>query len=318
MNLKSILLPALSLISLNVFAQNQNTYNSNNRDCYTDSIGINTGYDYVEEIKLSQNITDPQWRISSQSSTVPGVIGNVTTSPSIATGYWYESENANWIGKEYVADNPNAEYKIVFSRKFTLCQKDSVIVSFGFANDNYCTSITLDNITFGSPIVPQAADILPIYCGSLFDITDTFYLDEGEHELKFEINNYPKVNYNPHALYVEGGISSYNGLNSLLNNSVNPTCECTPTGLIDHSNLEHYINVFPNPAQDEINIHTQLNNKDMVQLNITDIYGRIIDHYSFASNKSLTIYLNNYSSGVYFFHFATEKGNAVKKIIVSK
>jgi hypothetical protein len=153
MNIRSILLLTLSLISFNGFAQI--TYNNNERGCYANSIGINTGYDYVVGEKLSQNITDPEWQISSQSSTVPGAIGNAATSPSIATGYWYESDNANWIGKEYVADNPNVEYKIVFSRKFTLCQKDSVIVRFGFANDNYCTSIILDNITFGSPIVPQ-------------------------------------------------------------------------------------------------------------------------------------------------------------------
>jgi len=316
MNFKCILLPALSLISFNAIAQI--TSNNNTRGCYATSIGINTGYDYVEGEKLSQNITDPQWKISSQSNAVPGAVGNATTTPSIATGYWYESDNANWIGKEYVADNASTEYKIVFSRKFTLCQKDSVIVSFGFANDNYCTAITLDNINLGSPIVPQTPDILPVYCGSLFQITDTFYLDEGEHELRFVVYNYPKIGFNPHALYVEGTVSSYNGHNTILNNSVYPNCECEPTGLIDHSDIDQYINIFPNPAQDEINIHAQLTSNELVQLNITDIYGRVIDHYAFDSNKSLTVYLDNYSSGVYFLHFATEKGKAVKKIIISK
>ena len=56
-------------------------------------------------------------------------------------------------------------------------------------------------------------------------------------------------------------------------------------------------NIYPNPFNTEINI--QIKNATDIEVNVTDVTGKMLDHYTFK-NQSLIQLTNNYDKGVYF------------------
>ncbi|GEP52051.1 hypothetical protein FNO01nite_27230 [Flavobacterium noncentrifugens] len=69
--------------------------------------------------------------------------------------------------------------------------------------------------------------------------------------------------------------------------------------------------VFPNPAQDKININC---NNTIKSIELYDVQGRVLE--VFAANKiSAQINISDKSKGIYFVKIITEKGKKVQKII---
>ncbi|MBK8425025.1 MAG: T9SS type A sorting domain-containing protein [Lewinellaceae bacterium] len=83
---------------------------------------------------------------------------------------------------------------------------------------------------------------------------------------------------------------------------------------------DSYMNVFPNPAKDVINLGLQLDKATDITVTIADINGRTVyidDRYG-MSNETLTYQIGQLASGTYLARIATKEGTLTKKFIVQK
>ena len=69
-----------------------------------------------------------------------------------------------------------------------------------------------------------------------------------------------------------------------------------------------YLNIYPNPATDILIIEWT---GDVVQIDITDAKGKLIDRAIDLNGQAYQITVNDYSTGVYFIHVQTEAGRKV-------
>ncbi|MBS1534533.1 MAG: T9SS type A sorting domain-containing protein [Bacteroidetes bacterium] len=77
---------------------------------------------------------------------------------------------------------------------------------------------------------------------------------------------------------------------------------------------EGSLTIFPNPAQDEINIHFKENQSQMIAQMI-DMQGRIVLHESFQNNQHFTLDIKNLPAGMYLLKIQTDKQTFTQKII---
>ena len=86
-------------------------------------------------------------------------------------------------------------------------------------------------------------------------------------------------------------------------------------GIGEQNNDGNELGVYPNPADDEINISTTISALKNELLIITDVQGRVVyKNKSFA--KSQTINIKSFASGVYFIKMQTQTGAIqVKKFV---
>lgn len=83
---------------------------------------------------------------------------------------------------------------------------------------------------------------------------------------------------------------------------------------------DSYMNVFPNPAKDVVNLGLKLEKPTDVTVTIADLTGRTIqiqDRYG-LTNETLTYALPQLASGTYLARIATKEGTLTKKFIVQK
>ena len=75
--------------------------------------------------------------------------------------------------------------------------------------------------------------------------------------------------------------------------------------------------LMPNPANSNIKIIWDGNQKQNIHINLIDISGRIIDQKEFTSTKNLAInwILSELETGYYFFQFKTEDGDFTKSFV---
>ncbi len=78
--------------------------------------------------------------------------------------------------------------------------------------------------------------------------------------------------------------------------------------------LDQYISVFPNPANNYVQIETD--NIEIEQITILDINGRIIHHTTHNTQNNITLDVATYTSGVYMLQIQTSKGIATKRLTV--
>ncbi len=69
--------------------------------------------------------------------------------------------------------------------------------------------------------------------------------------------------------------------------------------------------VYPNPAQDHINIH--LNAEDHIRsVNVVDVLGRSVDFLDNLSDDSFVLPITSYPTGMYYMHIRTDHGYITK------
>lgn len=83
---------------------------------------------------------------------------------------------------------------------------------------------------------------------------------------------------------------------------------------------DSYLNVFPNPARDVVNLGLRLEKPTDVTVTIADINGRtiLIQDRSGLSNETLTFPLPQLADGTYLARIATKEGTLTKKFVVQK
>ena len=84
------------------------------------------------------------------------------------------------------------------------------------------------------------------------------------------------------------------------------------------SDINWNVNIFPNPASNELFISTSLNTEDL-KVTITDVNGRIVGDYNIKTNGSIGNIKLNMNSGIYFVTLANNNNEkAVKKLVITK
>lgn len=118
----------------------------------------------------------------------------------------------------------------------------------------------------------------------------------------------PNVSSNTCRVMAEGAGNIFFDINDK-NFTINPLG-------IEENNLANSLNLYPNPTEGVLNISTQFENQENMQIFITDVLGQLI--YSTApvrtSGELLTIDLRNEANGIYFVELRTENGRIVKKV----
>lgn len=74
-------------------------------------------------------------------------------------------------------------------------------------------------------------------------------------------------------------------------------CDSLPTSIASAEIEKKHINVYPNPASNDLNIEAESNNSDVLDLKITNIEGKIFFQSTF--NIKSIIDVSTFSPGVY-------------------
>lgn len=78
--------------------------------------------------------------------------------------------------------------------------------------------------------------------------------------------------------------------------------------------LRNSFNLYPNPATNIVTI-TNNANKQVQQIRVYDITGKLISTHTYSSETTLQLNVENLAAGAYTLHLATAEGTAIKKFI---
>lgn len=94
----------------------------------------------------------------------------------------------------------------------------------------------------------------------------------------------------------------------------------TTTGVKDAENKFDKLEVYPNPANNFININFSLKDNKSVKLELLDLSGQIVfeDEYSNIRDKQTAIDLTGMAAGMYMLKLGLPEGDTFRKILVSK
>ena len=99
-----------------------------------------------------------------------------------------------------------------------------------------------------------------------------------------------------------------------------PTVNCTPNGLKENNSNTSAFEIFPNPANDKLNIEFTVNDleKEFIKAEIINSVGQVIKEIDFYyTNKKATININELQSGFYLLRLL-DSARSDKSIIATK
>jgi hypothetical protein len=83
---------------------------------------------------------------------------------------------------------------------------------------------------------------------------------------------------------------------------------------VDEFDLENLIGFYPNPVRDNLNISLNSVNQDL-DYEIFNTIGQIVSKGSLTSNRTHTIDMVQYQSGIYFIKLSTASFSMTRKVI---
>ncbi len=99
------------------------------------------------------------------------------------------------------------------------------------------------------------------------------------------------------------------------------TIKILATGVADINNISSLV-MYPNPAQNELNIEFVLDKKAPVSVQIIDISGRIVKEVMnenlSTGNNNININLNEVKNGFYFVRMSSMNGTKVSRLMIAK
>jgi len=88
------------------------------------------------------------------------------------------------------------------------------------------------------------------------------------------------------------------------------------TGINNFNNVSGYVNVYPNPVAEKLNIELEINQEKGIEFSLCNVLGDKIKTFSITpshqSNRKITIDTGNLSPGIYFIHFIGESNSTVR------
>lgn len=119
------------------------------------------------------------------------------------------------------------------------------------------------------------------------------------------------------SLYADAAIANASQMVHKFDNIKITGLKVVPPNIIALSineQLATKFNVFPNPANNIVNI-TNRENISVEQIHVFDISGKTVQSYFFNKENQVQLNIENLASGTYMLHIKTIKGVAVKKNI---
>ncbi len=98
--------------------------------------------------------------------------------------------------------------------------------------------------------------------------------------------------------------------------SASITVQTTDVGIVNY--LENSISLFPNPANDVVNVQCTMNNVQLEGIEVIDVYGKVVRTVVGANNYSpmpIRINVSGLANGMYFVRVTTDEGVATKTFI---
>jgi hypothetical protein len=80
-------------------------------------------------------------------------------------------------------------------------------------------------------------------------------------------------------------------------------------------NIENNIDIFPNPAKNELSILVKSTDFKSVNIEIYDITGRLVDELKTVNKEQFNIDISNLKSGIYYCKFSLNNEFVTKKFI---
>ena len=90
------------------------------------------------------------------------------------------------------------------------------------------------------------------------------------------------------------------------------TATATNSGIEDH--LSSRISLYPNPANDVVNIQCTTNNVQILGVEVIDVYGKVINTLNVIENPT-RINVSGLATGMYFVRVTTDEGTVTKTFI---
>ena len=87
---------------------------------------------------------------------------------------------------------------------------------------------------------------------------------------------------------------------------------------IEENEITEFFSIYPNPANEEINVSLSLNNSEQTTVKIVDISGQVVSQVDLGNvdgNVQIALPLNELSQGVYFIELVNSNGKQVKKFV---
>ena len=127
----------------------------------------------------------------------------------------------------------------------------------------------------------------------------------------------PSYIYNLSQLTVIGFIQNNNDKNIMQAAVTNPNQVS-----IKENHLDFKLNIFPNPANNNVNIQYSTENEKNISIKIMDALGKIVymeeDRSAAGGKQTLTVDVAKFSPGIYFVQFIAGNKTEVKKINIIK
>jgi hypothetical protein len=86
----------------------------------------------------------------------------------------------------------------------------------------------------------------------------------------------------------------------------------TTVGIENH--LQNSISLYPNPANDVVNVQCTMNNVQIESIEVFDVYGKLLQTVSMTP-ETTTINVSGFAAGMYFVRVTTEQGVATKSFV---
>ena len=92
-----------------------------------------------------------------------------------------------------------------------------------------------------------------------------------------------------------------------------------PTG-ITNSDLETYINVYPNPSTGPVNVDLALFSLGQTEITVYNVVGEVVarESHNVVNPKRVKLDLSTQPNGAYFVKVQTEKGSVTRKLMLNK
>lgn len=188
---------------------------------------------------------------------------------------------------------------------------------------NGCTANSTVTIVEPAPLTAITSATDPTLCGATFDGTASATASGGTSPFTYDwtLNGAPAGS----GSFIFGLDCGYYTVTITDDNGCTTTVDSVKVGDPMAGNIEDELaagisawNLFPNPAQNNVNLEIKLAAADQVRFQIVDLKGRTLINRSFnyGLNVRESINLNDVPAGIYMVQLSTSKGSATRKLVV--
>jgi photosystem II stability/assembly factor-like uncharacterized protein len=122
----------------------------------------------------------------------------------------------------------------------------------------------------------------------------------------------PSITFSATGVYTISLAANNGGTTSTTTHTINITA--CGVGMAEHNMFEQSIGLYPNPANDKINI--EVSNTSSYSYKITDLLGKVVVSDKVSGQSNTSVNLSSINKGIYFLTVESNGQKATRKIII--